>query len=350
MVYLQRASDPVDVRKGEWRLWEAPQAVELATDIYERTKKSDDVTLTPGSQQGSGGSRASNVAMSSTCGLKRTKVSPASPESIAKSARTLWNTNRDRMRAQWLEYFPKLFQYYKGKLHFCIDNCTAGLRFNPEPYAPTLKYFTSGYLQYIDVTPYDIKWLKWDKNREEVPESQREKFEPAEVWTEDRWIFCRRMAGDELCAVLFYKMATFIWRSNEIQGHDMREYQDALITHVFGYTYKDDFLPKLKSSLSVVTWDGKNQVRLDSEYIERMFKEVLLLGPLAAMYGREIEQILIQNYMPEMVSEDEFAFSVQQGRASIKKIPLRAMNVDESYEEEEDRRADDEYRGRDSRY
>ena len=99
-----------------------------------------------------------------------------------------------------------------------------------------------------------------------------------------------------------------------------------------------------------MTWDGKNQVRLDSEYIERMFKEVLLLGPLAAMYGREIEQILIQNYMPEMVSEDEFAFSVQQGRASIKKIPLRAMNVDESYEEGEDRRADDEHRGRDSKY
>ena len=160
MTYLQRASDPVDVRKGEWRLWEAPQAVERAKVLYERTKNSDEVILTPGPQLGSGGSRASNVATSSTCGLKRTKVSPASPESIAKSARTLWNTNRDRMRAQWLEYFPKLFQYYLGKLHFCIDNCTAGLRFYPEPYAPTLKYFTSGYLQYVDVIPYDIKWLK----------------------------------------------------------------------------------------------------------------------------------------------------------------------------------------------
>ena len=130
----------------------------------------------------------------------------------------------------------------------------------------------------------------------------------------------------------------------------MREYQDALITHVLGYTYKHDFMPKLRSSLNVVTWDGKGQVRLDADYIEKMFKEVLLLWPLAAMYGREIEQILIQNYMPEMVSEVEFAFSVQQGRASIKKIPLRAMNVYESYEEEEDRRADDEHRGRDSRY
>ena len=229
------------------------------------------MVLTPGPQQSSGESRLSYVGTSGTSGLKRTKVSPASPESIAKSARTLWKTNRDRMREQWLEEFPKLFQYYGGTMHFCISWVTAGLRFNPEPYAPTLKYFTSGYLQYKDVIPYDTKWLKWDKNRQEVPVSKRERFEPSEVWTEDRWIFVRRMAGDELCSVLFYKMATFIWRSNEIQGTEMREYQDALITHVFSYNDKDEFLPKVKSSIHVMTWDGKNRIMLDAEYIEKMF-------------------------------------------------------------------------------
>ena len=157
------------------------------------------------------------------------------------------------------------------------------------------------------------------------------------------------MAGDELCAVLFYKMATFIWRSNEIQGPEMREYQDALITHVFGYSHKDDFLPKVKSSLNVMTWDGKRRIMLEAAYIDNMFKEIILFGPLAAMYGKEIEQILIQNHMPELVSEADFDFSVQQGRTSIKKLPLRAMNVDESYEEE-DRYAEDGCRGRDSRY
>ena len=196
-----------------------------------------------------------------------------------------------------------------------------------------MQYFTSGYLKYEDVTPYDIKWLKWDKNREEVPESQRLKFEPAEVWTEDRWIFVRRMAGDELCSVLFFKMATFVWRSNEIAGMEMRAYQDALITHVFGYKDKDDFLPKVKSSLHVMTWDGRNRIMLESTYIDKMFEEILLFGPLAAMYGKEIEQILIQNHMPYLVSESDFAFSVFQGRTSVKKVPLRAMSVDEGYEE-----------------
>ena len=119
MVYLQKASDPVDVRKGEWRLWDAPQAVRRAKDIYEEKegiKLSDDVTLTPAPGQPSVESRATYVmsstcAMSSSGGVKRTKVSPASPESIAKSARTLWKTNKERMREQWLEEFPKFFQY-----------------------------------------------------------------------------------------------------------------------------------------------------------------------------------------------------------------------------------------------
>ena len=88
---------------------------------------------------------------------------------------------------------------------------------------------------------------------------------------------------------------------------------------------------------------------LEAEYIDKMFKDILIFGPLAAMYGREIEQYLIQNYMPDLVPESDFAFSVQQGRTSVKKVPLRAMNVDESYEEE-DRRAEDGDRGRDSRY
>ena len=157
------------------------------------------------------------------------------------------------------------------------------------------------------------------------------------------------MAGDELCAILFYKMATFIWRSNEIQGPEMREYQDALITHVFGYTHKNDFLPKVTSSLSVMTWDGKGRILLEAAYIEHMFKEILIFGPLAAMYGKEIEQILIQYHMPDLVAEADFAFSVQQGRTSVKKAPLRAMNVDEDYEEE-DRQAEYGDRGRDSRY
>ena len=88
-------------------------------------------------------------------------------------------------------------------------------------------------------------------------------------------------------------------------------------------------------------WDGKNRIMLDAEYIERMFKEILIFGPMAAMYG------------PDLVPENDFAFSVQQGRTSVKKIPLRVLDVDDSYEEDRrarasSRRAEEAERGRDS--
>ena len=113
----------------------------------------------------------------------------------------------------------------------------------------------------------------------------------------------------------------------------------------------------MKSSVHAMTWDGKNRIMLDSTYIDKMVKEILLFGPLAAMYGKEIEQILMQNHMPDLVSEADFAFSVHQGRTgrtAVKKVPLRAPSVDESNEEDvrrartPSRRGDVRQRGRDS--
>ena len=55
-----------------------------------------------------------------------------------------------------------------------------------------------------------------------------------------------------------------------------------------------------------------------------MVTEIGLLGPLAAVYGREIDQILMQNDMPDKIPVDDFAYSVERGRASIKLGVLRS--------------------------
>ena len=55
-----------------------------------------------------------------------------------------------------------------------------------------------------------------------------------------------------------------------------------------------------------------------------MVTEIGLLGPLAAVYGREIEQILMQSDMPDKVPVEDFAYSVERGRASIKTVALRS--------------------------
>ena len=75
-----------------------------------------------------------------------------------------------------------------------------------------------------------------------------EPLEPLKVWTEYRWIFVRRMAGDELCQKAFYKLCTLIWLADGIvMGEPLRRYQDALIETVFQYKNKVNFLKLEKS-------------------------------------------------------------------------------------------------------
>ena len=104
----------------------------------------------------------------------------------------------------------------------------------------------------------------------------------------------------------------------------MHEYQDALITTVFGYDDKDEFLDKTKQAMTVTTWDGKDRALISTDYIHKMFKEICMLGPLAGVYGREVQQILMQNEAPDKISMEDFAYSVQMGRAAIEVGVLRS--------------------------
>ena len=53
-------------------------------------------------------------------------MAPASPNSIAKLARTQWVTSKARMEKHEVEKFPKYFKFYSGNLHFVLDEITKG--------------------------------------------------------------------------------------------------------------------------------------------------------------------------------------------------------------------------------
>ena len=136
------------------------------------------------------------------------------------------------MRKHDVENFPKTFTYYNQRLHFMLHEFVKGLVFEPEEYAPILNVLYNGGLKYEKVTAYDQKWLPKRSDGSLMPDDKRVSFEPVIAWTEDRWLFCRRMAGDDICQILFYHMATFIWRQNALNAHQMHEYQVSLITKV----------------------------------------------------------------------------------------------------------------------
>ena len=93
------------------------------------------------------------------------------------------------------------------------------------------------------MTEYNSRWLKKNKSRELKKPQDYESLDPFKLWMEDRWIFCRRMAGDGLCQKAFYGVCTFIWLANGIQtGTELQGYQDSIIENVLQYKNKRVFL------------------------------------------------------------------------------------------------------------
>ena len=166
-------------------------------------------------------------------GVKRSAGAPALPESIERLATTYWQCYGAKMRKHDVENFPKTFTYYNQRLHFMLHEFVKGLVFEPEEYAPILNVLHNGGLKYEKVTAHDQKWLPKRSDGSLMPDDKRVSFEPVVAWTEDRWIFCRRMSGDEICQILFYHMATFIWRQNALNAHQMHDHQVSLLTTVF---------------------------------------------------------------------------------------------------------------------
>ena len=133
----------------------------------------------------------------------------------------------------------------------------------------------------------------------------------------------------------------------------MHEHQDALISKAFGYEDKEEFLAKQDQAMTVTTWDGKDRALISADYIDKMFKEICLLGPLAAVYGREVQHILMQNEMPDKTSMADFAYSVQMGRAAIKVGALRSSyqtHYEADHYSESDRQSQGTRRTRSPRY
>ena len=106
----------------------------------------------------------------------------------------------------------------------------------------------------------------------------------------------------------------------------MHEYQDALISSAFGYEDKQEFLDKQDQAMTVTTWDGKDRALISTDYIHKMFEEICMLGPLAGVYGREVQQILMQNDALDKISMEDFAYPVKMGRASLKATALRSSH------------------------
>ena len=135
----------------------------------------------------------------------------------------------------------------------------------------------------------------------------------------------------------FLPSSHFIWEKNKLSARQVEEHQASLLTSVFKITDIREFKESLKASVSVTTWDGKTRVWMSVDQIARMYKEMCLLGPLAAMFGREVQQTLMAPQLPTKIPVDDFQYSVDSGRASLSRERIKHVwneSVDAHHEDD----------------
>ena len=118
----------------------------------------------------------------------------------------------------------------------------------------------------------------------------------------------------------------------------MHQHQERLLTSVFNITDKYEFKDRLENPVSVTTWDGKTRAWMTTKQVDDMWREVCFLGPLAAMYGREVQQTLMSPNPPNKIPVKDFQYSVDMGRASLSQEKIEAS----WHEPVEDRPEDDQ--------
>ena len=131
---------------------------------------------------------------------------------------------------------------------------------------------------------------------------------------------------------------------------DIRDCQKSLVESVFKAGDIREYVKSLGQSIQVMTWDQKVMVWMTSGQIHEMFLETSIIGPLAAMFGREFQQYLLVSMPTDKIAVTDMQFSVNSGRASLtdKKIDMvkhRKVEV----EREEERRYQSEKRTRSPR-
>ena len=96
------------------------------------------------------------------------------------------------------------------------------------------------------------------------------------------------------------------------------KHQSTLITKLFDIYDVNDFIWGKNNDQWVPTWDNKVRVCISKEQAISVHKEASILGPLAAMFGRELQQFLMQNPKATLIKQQDIQYSVDSGRTAIK--------------------------------
>ena len=88
-----------------------------------------------------------------------------------------------------------------------------------------------------------------------------------------------------------------------------------------------------------MTWDRRMMVWMSPKQLNDMFHETCLLGPLAAMFGREFQQYLLENPGKLRIPKETMQYSVDSGRTSMGNKRMEMVHTQYVADEYDDDRA-----------
>ena len=72
------------------------------------------------------------------------------------------------------------------------------------------------------------------------------------------------------------------------------------------------------------------------DQVDRMYKEMCLLGPMAAVFGREVQQTLMSPNPPNKIPVEDFQYSVNSGRASLSQQRVANARIEPADDQRDD--------------
>ena len=136
------------------------------------------------------------------------------------------------------------------------------------------------------------------------------------MWQEPRWIFLRRMFGDEFVQKLFMRCIQWTLVCNDIIKEPLYERQDAIVIHLFKENPKVRFA-KYKDDTYMSTWDGRCWGDVSKARIQDLAKRVNIFGPIAGIFGRDLEHDLVTNHRTEKIPHMQIESSIDNHPGSL---------------------------------
>ena len=138
------------------------------------------------------------------------------------------------------------------------------------------------------------------------------------MWQDHIWIFLRRIFGDEFVQKLFMRCIQWTHVCNDIKSEARYERHDEIVIHLYNES-PTEWFRKYATEAYTSTWDGPYWGYASKSTIQELAKRVNVFGPIAGIFGRDLEYELVTKNRYDRIPPNIIETSVDNRPGSLNK-------------------------------